>query len=687
MDVTSTRLGRSFGWFNATQFLGVLNDNIFKLLVILFLIDLQGREQATNVGLKAGAVFVVPFLLFSAYAGKLADRFSKRSIIVMAKLAEVAVMITGCVVFMLESVVVTYAALFMMATQSAFFGPAKYGIVPELVRVDQLSRANGVLKALTYSAIVVGTAAGLLLSQVVSGYYLLAGLVCVAIAALGVFTSLPIERTPPAGGVRRASLVFVRDIWRTLWSIRGHRDLFLAVMASAYFLLLGAFIYVNVIPYGMERLGLSEQQSGYLFVVAAIGIGVGSLWAGKLSGRNVEFGVVPLGALGLTFSSIGLGLISGGLGTALVLVFMVGASSGLFIVPVHAFIQLRSPSRRRGEILAASGFLGWVGVLLASGLIYVCSSVLGMSAAQVFLVLGGMTLLLAVVSIVLLPDFLIRFACLLLVRLFYRIRAAGIENLPVEGGALLVCNHVSWVDALLLNATLQRRIRFIMDRSLYDAIPLKWLFRMMDVIPISGSDPPKKIVKSLRRARSAMDAGFIVCIFAEGAMTRTGMLRGFKRGFERILKGSDYEIIPAYLGGVWGSIFSYYHGKPLSTVPKRFPYPVSIRFGEPMPGNSSASQIRQRVSELSCEYFEDLKPRRRSLAEHFVQVARKNWRRRCISDATGKRLTYGRALLAAVALRGEIGRLTAGQEKIGILLPPSAGGALANLAVSMLGKV
>jgi acyl-[acyl-carrier-protein]-phospholipid O-acyltransferase/long-chain-fatty-acid--[acyl-carrier-protein] ligase len=243
------------------------------------------------------------------------------------------------------------------------------------------------------------------------------------------------------------------------------------------------------------------------------------------------------------------------------------------------------------------------------------------------------------------------------------------------------------VDALLLNATLQRRLRFIMDRGLYDAIPLKWLFRLMDVIPISGSDPPKKIVKSLRRARSAMDAGFIVCIFAEGAMTRTGMLLGFKRGFERVLKGSDYEIIPAYLGGVWGSIFSYYHGKPLSTVPKRFPYPVSIRFGQPMPGDSSASQMRQTVSELSCEYFEDLKPRRRSLAEHFVATARKNWRSRCISDSTGKQLNYGRTLVSAVALSAEINKLAQGQDKIGILLPPSAGGVLANLAIAILGKV
>lgn len=687
MNTTRAKLGRSFGWFNATQSLGVFNDNVFKLLVILFLIALKGKEHATNVGALAGALFVVPFLVFSAYAGKLADRLSKRDIIVVAKVVEVAVMVTACVVFLFESVFAAYAVLFLMATQSAFFGPSKYGIMPELVRPEQLSRANGILKALTYLAIVLGTACGLLLRQAMGDHYALTGLVCVAIAAVGLSTSLPIQRTPAAGGRQRASILFVRDIWRTLYSIRRDRELLLAVIASAYFLLLGAFIYINVIPYGIEHLGLEEQQSGYLFVIAAIGIGTGALWAGKLSGRNVEFGVVPLGALGFTLASLGLGLTAGGLYTVCGLMFLAGASAGLFVVPISAFIQLRSPTQRRGEILAAAGFLGWTGVLLASGLIYIFSSLMGMSPAQVFIALGIMTLGLTVATVMVLPDFLVRFVCFLLTRVCYRIKVVGIENVPSQGGALLVSNHVSWVDPLLLNATQQRRIRFVMDRDMYDAIPLKPLFRLMGVIPISANDPPKKIITSLRQARAAMDAGFMVCIFAEGSMTRTGMLRSFKRGFERIMKDSDYQIIPIYLGGMWGSIFSYYYDRPVSTLPRKFPYPVSIHFGRPMPTNSAADLMRQKVSELSCEYFEGLKTSRRSLGDHFVQVARKNWRRHCICDSTGRRLNYGKTLVSALALGAEIEQLASDRERIGVLLPPSAAAVFSNLAITVLGKV
>ncbi|MHC4616504.1 MAG: acyl-[ACP]--phospholipid O-acyltransferase [Planctomycetota bacterium] len=687
MDVTSAKLGRSFRWFNATQFLGVLNDNIFRLLVILFLIRLKGREQATNVGAIVGAIFVVPFLLFSAFAGKLADRHSKRNIIVAAKVAEVVLMVIGCVVFMLHSAAAVYAVFFLMAAQSAFFGPSKYGIVPELVATEQLSRANGLLKALTYSAIVIGAASGIMLSQAMGGHYALTGLVCVAIAAVGLMTSLQIQSTPAAGGGRPASILFVRDIWRTICGIRPDKELLLAVIAAAYFLLLGAFVYINVIPYGMERLGLSKEQSGYLYVVAAVGIGAGALWAGKLSGRHVEFGVVPLGALGLTFSSMGLGFNPGGLYTAWALTFLVGASAGLFIVPIQAFIQLRSPSRQRGEILAAAGFLGWLGVLLASGLIYVCSSILGMSAAQVFVLLGGMTLVLAVVTIILLPDFLIRFVCLLFVRFCYRIEVVGIENVPTVAGALLVSNHASYVDPLLLLAAQQRRIRFLMYRNYYNKRWLTPFFKLMGVIPVAAADPPRTLVASLRAARAAMADGFLVGVFAEGAMTRTGMLRAFKRGLERITRGTDYNIVPVYIAGLWGSIFSYYHGKPLSTLPRKFRHPVSIRFGQPMEAGSPAGRIRQRVSELSCEHFDGLKTSRRSLAEHFVRAARKNWRRRCISDSTGKRLDYGKTLVSAVALSREIDRLTIGQEKIGVALPPSVGAVIANLAIAMLGKV
>ena len=680
------KLGASFGWLNATQFLGALNDNIFKLFLILFAIRVHGPDSASNVTALAGAVFVVPFLIFTAMAGKLVDRFSKRSIIVLAKVMEVIVMTLGCAAFLSHSVTGLYCVLFLMASHSALFAPAKYSIIPELVKSEQLSQANGAMEAFTYLAIVIGTALGPFLSQTTGGRFGFMGVICVAVAVSGLAASLFIPRTPAAGAADSMSLFFLRDIWRTLREIRRDRDLFLAVIASAYFLLIGGFIYSNLIPYGIKHLGLGETQSGYLFVIAAIGIGAGSFWAGKLSGRNVEFGVVPLGAIGLTLSSAGLGFAQG-FYSVFLLIFLMGVSAGLFIVPINTFIQLRSPSQHRGQIVAASNFLGWVGVLMASGLIYCFAGLWKLSAEQMFIALGVMTLVPTIATIMLLPDFFVRFLCILLTRLCYRIKVSGTENIPTDKSVLLVCNHVSWADALILAATQQRRIRFIMEKHFYDKWYLRPIAKLMGVIPISATDSPKKLIASLRHARSAMDEGFIVCIFAEGMVTRSGMMAGFKGGFERIIKHSDYDIIPVYLGGLWGSIFSYYSGKVLSMLPRKFPYPVSIHFGKPMPADSPVIGIMQKVTELSCEYFDSLKSPRRSLAHHFIKVARKNWSKRCIADTTGKRLNYGQTFVSAVAVAETINKLTKPDEKVGILLPPSAGGAIANLAVTLSGRV
>ncbi|MCK4914053.1 MAG: MFS transporter, partial [Planctomycetes bacterium] len=687
METKKTKLGASFKWLNATQFLGAFNDNIFKLLVILLLIELQSDSSVANVTALAGAVFVVPFLLFSALAGKLADSFSKRNIIVLTKVAELVLMAAGCAAFMFASAAGLYVVLFLMATQSAFFAPSKYGIVPELVKTEQLSQANGSLEAFTYLAIVVGTASALLLSEITGSSFVLMGLICVAIAAVGLIVSLPIETTAAAGADRKVSLLFVRDIWRTLWLIRRNGYLLLAVLASAYFLLIGGLIYANLIPYGIDHLGFDKEHSSQLFVIVAVGIGLGAYLAGKLSGRNVEFGIVPLGSLGLTFCSIGLGSIGNSKTAAFALIFLMGISSGLFIVPIHSFIQLRSPKKRRGQVLAASNFLGWVGVLLASGLIYLFCGLLDASAAQMFIVLGVLTFVLSVITIILLPDFLVRFLCVMLTRLCYRIKVAGIENVPANKSALLVCNHVSWVDGLLLAATQQRRIRFIMDKSFYNKWWLRPICKLMRAVPISAGDPPKKIINSLRQARAAMDEGFLVCIFAEGVITRSGMMAEFKAGFERILKGSKYDIIPVYLGGLWGSIFSYYNGRMVSMLPRKFPYPVSIHFGKAMPAESSVSEIRQKVTELSCDYFDSLKSPKRSLVNHFIRSARKNWSRRCISDSTGKNLNYGQTLVSVMSLAKRINKLAKPDAKVGILLPPSVGGALANLAVTISGRI
>ncbi len=320
---------------------------------------------------------------------------------------------------------------------------------------------------------------------------------------------------------------------------------------------------------------------------------------------------MPVGALLIAGSTAWLALGAHSLAAVAIGLFLAGVGSGLYVVPLEAFLQWRSPPERRGEVVAAGGFLSWVGVFLGALLCTLALGVLKWSAAQGFGLLSAMTLALGVFSLKVLPDFFIRFVAMLLTRVAYRLRVIGLENLPVEGGALLVSNHVSFMDALQILAVQQRRIRFMMHRSIYEGSRLKPLFKLMGVIPIAMEDPPKKIVESLRAARQALDDGYLVCIFAEGALTRTGLMRGFKPGFERIVRDSQHPIIPVYIGGTWGSIFSHYYRKMNLRLPSKFPYPVTVVIGAPLPSTSRATEVRQAVMELSCDYFDDRKPHAR----------------------------------------------------------------------------
>ena len=685
--MTKNKQPSTFRWLNATQFFGALNDNMFKFLIIFFLIGIQGAEQAKTIQGIAGIIFVVPFLLFSHAAGVLADRYSKRTIIVGTKVFEIGVMCLGALSFYLGLPLALYGVLFLMAVQSAFFGPSKYGIIPELVSPERISKANSYLVSFTFLAIIIGTSSAPLITHFISGRFEIAAVLCAAFALVGTGCSLLITETPAKKSNQEFTLLFLRDIRNTIFDVYKDKYLFGAILGGSYFWLLGAYVQLNIIPYGIEVLGLSAENSTYLFLVTAVGIAIGSSLAGKLSGRNIEFGIVPLGACGMAITCIALNFISekGFILTGLIIVLM-GISAGLFIVPLSSFIQYRSPENRRGEILATANFINFIGILFAAALILAFTHFLSLSAAQGFLALGLATFVLMVASLIVLPDFLLRFIALAVMKIFYRLRICGIENIPLEGGALLVSNHISWVDALLLTATNQRRIRFLMERKYYSIKWLNPLMRLLKVIPISVTDSPKTVLRSLRQARSALDDGYLVCIFAEGQISRTGNMGEFRKGFERITKGSNHPIIPVYIGGAWGSIFSYYSGQILSRFPAVIPYPVTVIFGTSMSPTSTALDVRLAVMELASKMFLLEKPHRKSLATLFIQTARQSWFRKAISEPSGKRLTYGQTLVKSISLAGEIDEMITAQEKIGILLPASIEAVLANIAISLLGK-
>ncbi len=682
----NARLKHSFAWLNATQFFGAMNDNVFKLLVIFFLVDQLGHDRKTTIGL-ASFIFVIPFLIFSHAAGVLTDRHSKRNIIVWAKRVETALMVAGVVAILLSSPVMLYVLLFLMCAQSAFFGPSKFGVIPELVKPDELSKANSFLVGLTYLAIIIGTfVPSLFLVAIFHDSYIGLALVCVVISAMGLISSERIETTPAAGAIdKKITPLFVVEIFRTLFSLRKDRYLFMTLQCVAYFLFLAAFIQQNLLLLGPEVLDWNTRTSGYLFPMAAIGIAIGALAAGRISGRSIEFGLVPIGAAGLSGACLGLG-VANSLSAILAFVFLIGISSGLFIVPLQAFIQQRSPRKRRGEILACMNFMNFTGVMIAAIAFLVLTKTFGVTARTCFTINGGMTAILALTTFLILPDFIIRFMILILTRIVYRVRTIGNENVPVTGPALLICNHVTWSDALVLSATQQRRIRFILHRGIFENRWLNPLFRLMKVIPISSNDSPSQLKKAFQTARGALDDGALVCVFPEQNLTRNGNLLRFRSGFEQILKGTDHPLIPIYIGGGWGSALSHYHGRLMAQLPRRR-VDLTVVVGEPMPSDTTAHEARQAVSERANDYFDSKKGPTRSLPHRFIKTARNNFRRPAIADTTGKRLTFGKTLIASLALGDAIKRVAKEENMVGVLLPATVGGTLANVALTLIGKV
>jgi acyl-[acyl-carrier-protein]-phospholipid O-acyltransferase/long-chain-fatty-acid--[acyl-carrier-protein] ligase len=388
METEIKKIDHSFAWFNATQFLGALNDNIFKLLVVYFLIGSGGAQQASRVQPMAQGLTVLPFLVLLAYAGRLADRHSKRNLIIWCKAGEFLVMLLAVLAFWTGIRAALGIVLLLMYTQSAFFIPNKYGIICELVPSDQVIHANGRVQAFTYIAILLGMIIAPWVSTIFSDHYVSAVMGCVLIAAAGLAFSIAVKTTKSAGGQTQASILFVRDIVRTLWSIRHRKGLLWAVIGSAYFSFVGVSMYFCVIPYGMSQLGMTKEKSTYLFVFALVGIALGSLIAGRCRGKPDRNQMIPLGILGLGLCALLLGAIKPSYWPAGGLLFLMGAGSGMFIVPIRAYIQIKSPNRQRGEIIAACEFSSWVSHLVAIVIFLVLTQVIKLSVAHLFVASG-----------------------------------------------------------------------------------------------------------------------------------------------------------------------------------------------------------------------------------------------------------------------------------------------------------
>jgi len=604
-------LSTSYIGLLVTQFLGAVNDNMFRWLVVPIGKDLVGQEKAAlalSVGL---ACFVLPYILLAAPAGYLADRFSKRTVIVSCKVAELLIMMLGIGAVLSGNIYFMFVVVALMGSQSALFGPSKFGSIPEIVDEDKISSANGIMGMTTVLAIVVGTIAGNVLylqtQPLGQNMWWISAAALIGTAAAGLAASLLIRPLTIANPAKAFPSNPVAQTYRDLATLCASRPLLRAVLGTAVFWALASLAQMNVDLFTITELEMNQMHVGILLALLALGVGLGSVLAGIWSAGKVELGIVPLGAGTIALSSIMLFVVPDGNGSVFSPAYAwsclwllgLGFGAGLYDIPLQAFIQHRSKRESRGSILAAANFLTFSAMLCAAGLFWWMRNLAEFSARGIFLALGVATIPVLIYIVWLLPAATVRFIVWLLSRTIYRVKVEGLENLEGCDGALVVANHVSWIDGVLLILNSPQRLRMVVYADYVQRWWIRWLAQDMGAIPIKPGK--KSVVQAIRTAREALREGEIVCIFPEGEITRSGKMGEFKPGFLSILKGTGAPVVPVRLGGLWGSIFSFERGKFFWKWPRQVPYPVSITFGRPIAEPDDAGQIRQAVAALGGE--------------------------------------------------------------------------------------
>ena len=679
---------RGFWSLIATQFQGAFSDNILRNLMLSIIVGmgLARNERETFVSVVT-VIFSVPFLLFSMPGGWLADRYSKRQITIWTKWMEVFSMVLATAGLATHILPLSLGALTLVASQAALFGPSKYGLLPELLPAKRLSWGNGVIELGTFLAIILGTVAGATMAEKLHGREVYAGYVLIALSFVGLLTSQGIDKVPAAAPTKKFQFNILGDLWQQISFMRRDRALFLAVIGNTYFWFLGSLLFSTIVVYGPDVLHIGQAKTGYLNATLAVGIGIGSMVAGWLSGNKIEYGLIPLGAIGMTCTGLLLGGMHHGLLGSALLLGSLGFWAGFYAVPVNALIQHRPPEKDKGGIIAASNLLSFVGIALSAGVYYIFTNFIHLDPRGVILAASVITGAGTVYVLMLLPEWFGRLILFFITHTIYRVKVMGRENFPEKTGALLVCNHMSFVDGALLIASTDRPIRFVIYQGIYDNPIVKPFAKIMKAIPISDELHPRDMIRSLHTASEALRQDEIVCIFAEGQITRTGQLLPFRRGLERIMKDVNVPIIPVSLDGIWGSIFSFERGRFLWKRPRHIPYPVTVTFGKHMAPTSTATEIRSEVQELQAAAFERRKEGMKTLERAFVRSARLHPFRFMMADGKYPKVSFGSALVKTMfiarRLKNEIGH----EPLVGMLLPPSVGGALTNYALMLLGRV
>ena len=560
--------------FFITQFFGAFNDNVFKNALII-LIAFQGSQFIkTDADLLiniAAALFILPFFLFSATAGQWIDKYEKSKSIRTIKLLEVLIMSIAAFAFVQGYIVLLIALLFLMGAQSTFFGPAKYSYIPQHLKDDELIEGNAWVQMGTFVAILIGTIlGGVMIAQQQGRIYVACAIVVFAIA--GYLSSRFIPLTPSLNEGLKINWNIFSETYRNIKFLKTNRTVFLSILGVSWFWFLGATYLVQLPNYTKTTLGGNEYVVTFLLTLFTIGIATGSLLCNWLSGKKIEIGLVPFGSIGLTLFGIDLyfsqpdvlptttltllEFLSAGHLRLLFDVLLIGLFGGLYIVPLMALVQQRSEQEHMSRVIAGNNIINALLMVLSAVVaIVVLSS--GFSIAQLFFLVAILNALVAIYIYSLVPEFLMRFLVWLLIHSVYHIRAKDLEKIPDEGAAVLVCNHVSYVDALIIAGCIRRPVRFVMHYKIYNLPVLNFIFRTAKTIPIAGRYEDEALLnKAFDDIDKALAEGDLVCIFPEGRLTADGNIRSFRDGVEKIIKRRPVAVIPMALKGLWGCAFS-----------------------------------------------------------------------------------------------------------------------------------
>jgi len=597
---------RRFAPFFTTQLLGAFNDNLFKNALVALLsfgaLQLSAEKAGSLIAMSAG-LFILPFFLFSAFSGQIADKYEKSMLIRRIKLAEICIMCLGAVAFWMGSVPMLMGILFLMGVQSAFFGPIKYGILPQHLHESELIGGNGVVELGTFLAILLGTIIGTqIITKAPNGSVVAVCIFIIVVAIVGYFSSRRIPSAPASDPSLKIRFNPVVETWKLITYTKKNRIIFQCIVGISWFWFMGATYLAQFPIYARDVLGGNGDVYTILLAAFSIGIGCGSVLCERLSGGKVEIGLVPLGAIGISLFGLdlffatpgaplgaGMGVLeflgNGSAWRMLIDVMLIGLFGGFYIVPLYALIQKTSAPDRLSRAISCNNVMNALFMVVSAIVVGILVN-LGLSIRAMFLGVAILNALVAAYIFRLVPEFLMRFLIWMLMHTLYRVRNKGLDNIPETGAAILAPNHVSFVDALLLGGSSRRPIRFVMYHKIYKLPVMHFIFNTAGAIPIAGRKEDEAMYhRAFEQMHEAINNGDLVCIFPEGQITYNGEINEFRPGIMQLIEKTPAPVIPVGLQGLWGSLFSRKGGRALLKMPRRLFANIGLVVGEPIPAD------------------------------------------------------------------------------------------------------